>query len=68
MRSEDPNLRGLAVWAVSPILSTVAIECVKQLTEDPAALILYRNGKLAQYSVGQLAREALAWIDQPAKA
>jgi hypothetical protein len=61
MRSEDPYLRGLAVWAVSPILNAAAIDSLQQLVRDPAGLVLFRNGKLAHYSVGQLAREALAY-------
>ena len=68
MRSADPYLRGLAVWAVSPILSAEAIDALQQLARDPAELVLFRNEKLAQYSVGQLAREALALFEQPAKA
>ncbi len=68
LRSEDPYLRGLAVWAVSPILSVEAIDCLQQLTGDPAGLMLYRSGRLAHCSVGQLAREALARVEQPAKA
>jgi hypothetical protein len=68
MRSEDPNLRGLAVWAVNPILNVEAIHRLQQLAHDPAGLLLYRGGELAQYSVGQLAREALAQVEQPAKA
>ena len=68
MRSEDPYLRGLAVWAASPVLSADAIDCLQQLAGDPADLMLYRHGKLTQFSVGQLAREALARVDQPSKA
>ena len=63
MRSEDPNLRGLAVWAVSPMLNAEAIHRLQQLAHDPAGLMLYRGEQLAQYSVGQLAREALAQVD-----
>jgi hypothetical protein len=68
MRSADPYLRGLAVWAVSPILNAEAIDALQQLARDPAELVLFRNEKLAQYSVGQLAREALAPVETPAKA
>ncbi len=60
MRSGDPNLRGLAVWAVSPMLSEEAVHRLRQLAHDPAGLVLYRGGQLIQCSVGQLAREALA--------
>ena len=68
MKSPDPYLRGLAVWAVGPMLNAEAIRFLQQLAGDPAGLMLYRSGKLAQYSVGQLAREALAQVEQPAKA
>jgi hypothetical protein len=64
MNSEDPNLRGRAVWAVSPVLSPEAIRRLQQLAHDPAGLMLYQGGQLAQYSVGQLAREALAKVEQ----
>ena len=68
MDSEDPYLRGLAVWAVSPVLILEAIQRLHQLAHDPARLILYRGGHLFQYSVGQLAREALEQVGQQAKA
>ena len=64
MESEDPNLRGLAVWAVSPQVPVEVIPRLKQLTKDPSELVLYQNGRLGQVSVGQLARSALAAVDQ----
>jgi hypothetical protein len=63
MKSEEPYLRGLAAWAVSPILNAAAIHCLRQLTRDPAELMLYRNGAITQYSVGHLAGEALAQVE-----
>ncbi len=68
MKSEDPNLRGLAVWAVGPVLNPEAIQHLKGLARDPAGLMLYRAGRLLQYSVGRLALEALAKVEQRAKA
>ena len=64
MNSEDPNLRGLAVWAISPVLSPEAIQRLQQLVNDPAGLMLYHGGQLVHYSVGQLAREALTEVEQ----
>jgi hypothetical protein len=64
MKSEDPNLRGLAVWAISPVLSPEAIQRLQQLVNDPAGLMLYHGGQLVHYSVGQLAREALTEVEQ----
>ena len=60
MSSGDPNLRGLAVWAVSPVLNADAIQRLHQLVDDQAGLMLFRSGQLVQYSVGQLAKEGLA--------
>ncbi len=67
MSSEDPNLRGLAVWAVSPVLNTEAIHRLQQIADDQAGLMLYRNGQLVQYSVGQLVQEGLARVEQQVK-
>jgi hypothetical protein len=64
MNSADPNLRGLAVWAVSPVLTVKAVHRLQQLADDQAGLRLYRGGALARYSVGQLAREGLARVEQ----
>jgi hypothetical protein len=59
MESEDPILRGLAVWAVTPMVSAKVIPRLNQLAGDPSMLPLYRDRQLVQYSVGQLAEEAL---------
>jgi hypothetical protein len=59
MESDDPYLRGLAVWAVSPILIDEAIHCLQKLTGDPGALMLFRHGKVSRVTVGQLAEKAL---------
>ena len=67
MDSEDPYLRGLAAWAVSPILIDEAIHRLRKLIRDPGRLILFRNGKIAQHTVGQLAAEAMAQVKQSAK-
>ncbi|MGD8292232.1 MAG: hypothetical protein PVF37_11045 [Desulfobacterales bacterium] len=59
MESDDPYLRGLAVWAVSPILIDEAIHRLQKLTRDPGKLTLYRHGRVARVTVGQLAQKAL---------
>jgi hypothetical protein len=59
MESGDPVLRGLAAWTAGPANSTEAISRLKKLEDDPARLMLYRDGKFEHYTVGQLAREAL---------
>ncbi len=66
MESNDPILRGLAAWAAGPAEDAETIPRLKKLADDPARLMLYRDGKFEQYTVGQLAREALAFINQAA--
>ncbi len=59
MESDDPYLRGLAVWALSPILIDEAIHRLQKLTRDPGELSLYRHGRVSRVTVGQLAEKAL---------
>jgi len=60
MESNDPILRGLAAWAAGPAEDADTIPRLKNLEDDPARLMLYRDGKFEHYTVGQLAREALS--------
>ena len=64
LESEDPHLRGLAAWAAGPAEGAETIPRLKELSDDPSLLMLYRNEKFDHYSVGQLAREALSLISQ----
>lgn len=67
MESKDPNLRGLAVWAVGPIARSETIPRLKQLSRDHARLALYRDGQMVQCTVAQLAQEALAEAENQAR-
>jgi hypothetical protein len=60
LESDDPILRGLAVWAVTPLVTAEMLPRLNELTKDPNRLLLYRSRQLLRYSVGQLAEEALA--------
>lgn len=60
MESADPILRGLAVWATTPIAGTETIPKLQQLAEDRSELCIYSHGRMLRYSVGRLARKALA--------
>jgi len=64
MESIDPILRGLAAWAAGPAEDAETIARLKKLEDDPARLMLYRDGKFDHYTVGQLAQETLAFINQ----
>jgi hypothetical protein len=64
LESKDSNLRGLAAWASGPARAAEAIPRLKELADDPARLMLYRDGSFDDCTVGELAREALLHIDQ----
>ena len=60
LQSNDAHLRGLAVWAVRPVVENKTMPLIKALADDSSRLKIYREGRMAQCSVGQLARELLA--------
>ena len=64
MESDDPILRGLAAWAAGPIAVKETIQQLKSLIKDQGHLTLYRDGRIEQHSVGQLAQEALLTAEQ----
>ncbi len=64
MESGDPILRGLAAWAAGPADGPGTDAGLSRLVDDTSRLMLYRNGEFEHCSVGQLAREALALINQ----
>ena len=67
MESADPNLRGLAAWAAGPVAARESIPRLKKLVPDQGLLTLFRDGQIVQYSVGQLAQEALLTAQQRQK-
>ena len=56
----DPYLRGTAVWAAGPILDEPLRPLVEARLSDKGPLRLYRQMRIADITVGELAREALA--------
>lgn len=60
LESSDPIHRGLAAWAAGPIAFEPTIAKLKELTHDPGHLSLYRDGQIGQYTVSELAQEALS--------
>ncbi|MDO8735867.1 MAG: hypothetical protein Q7K29_02135 [Thermoleophilia bacterium] len=59
LRHEDPEVRGLAVWAASRA-GVEANDTIRAMTGDDSELRLYEEGELVMTTVGALAREALA--------
>ena len=58
--SPDPFLRGLAIWAIGPILSNPLRPLVQAHLSDHAQLNLYRQLTLTRPTVAELAEAALA--------
>jgi hypothetical protein len=63
LESPDLTLRGLAVWAITPIAGRESIPILKQLVNDHGRLSIYSDGRTVRYSVGQLAKDALSAAD-----
>jgi hypothetical protein len=59
LQAEDPYLRGLAAWSSKTLRNKKIDAVLGRLTEDGAKLRIFLDGHLKQYSVGQLAREAM---------
>lgn len=56
----DPYLRGTAVWAAGPILDETLRPLVETRLSDKGPLRLYRQMRITDVTVGELAGEALA--------
>jgi hypothetical protein len=64
MESVDPVLRGLAAWAAGPIAGKETMQQLQHLVQDQGRLTLYRDGRIEQHSVGQLAQKALETVER----
>jgi hypothetical protein len=63
LESDRADLRGLAAWASGPLVEQDTIVLLRRLTGDDSKLVLFREGRLRQFSVGTLAAEALNTIN-----
>jgi hypothetical protein len=68
LRSDDPKLRGLGVWAIGPLANCEILPDIQRLAHDPTGLTLYRKGRIEPTSVGRLARETLAGLSAHSEA
>lgn len=60
LKSQDPALRGLAVWTVGALPTESTRSLIKNLLNDKKKVKLYLDGQLVECSINQLAKEALA--------
>jgi hypothetical protein len=59
LESDHADLRGLAAWACGPLVDRDTIVLLRRLIRDDSKLVLFREGRLAPFSVSELAQEAL---------
>ena len=62
--SSDPVLRGITVWTLGLLGTGAARPHLEGLTRDDTEMTLYLNGVPAAHTVGELAKEALAAIEE----
>jgi len=60
MRSEDAIHRGLAVWTAGALDGGLTKSLLQDLSKDNAVINIFIDMHLIEYTVGQLAREALS--------
>lgn len=60
--SPDPYLRGTAIWAAGPILDDRMRPLIEDRLSDNAPLRIYRQMRMTQPSVAELARAALSRV------
>lgn len=57
--SQDPEVRGLAAWALGPLATSKSTDALSGLTKDDSRVPVYREGELMEESAAELARAAL---------
>lgn len=60
----DPYLRGTAIWASGPIMETSVRSMIERRLADNASLRIFRQMRMTQTTVSELAAEALAFHPQ----
>jgi hypothetical protein len=60
--SPDPYLRGTAIWAATPVLDDRMRSMIKAKRSDDAYLRLYRQMRMTETTVAELANAALTDI------
>jgi hypothetical protein len=58
----DPYLRGISIWAASPILNDAIVPLVEKKQSDEGPLRLYQDQKIDWITVGELARLSLKTV------
>ena len=65
LTSKDAIVRGLAAYTAGSLPNERTSPLLQNLTDDTAEISLFLDGRFARYSVGRLAKDALAIEDRP---
>jgi len=65
LQSPDPYLRGLAVWAAGPIAGKETRRLIQDQVDDTFEITIFRDDRLTDVAIGDLAQEALAVGETP---
>jgi len=60
LTSQDPFLRGLAIWIAGALPSPLMAPYLKKLLNDDTIIKIYLDGQLTEHSISGLARDALS--------
>jgi len=63
LASEDPTVRGLAVWAAGALSVEKNLPFIKRLAEDRTRIKLFVDGEMIEKSIHKLVAEVLSKID-----
>jgi hypothetical protein len=64
LEDTDPTLRGYAAWALGELRYNDVIKSLKELETDENKILIYKEGRLQELTVSQLAEEALRKINK----
>jgi hypothetical protein len=62
LHSGDPYHRGLAAWAAHPLKLELLVDHLRSLCSDPNSIVIYMDGGMEQYGIGDLAAAAIDTI------
>ncbi|MBI5304595.1 MAG: HEAT repeat domain-containing protein [Chloroflexi bacterium] len=60
----SPQTRGMAVWCAGQLRDATAIPALQNLYDDLTRVCVFVDDEMREYSIGDLARDALARLDE----
>jgi hypothetical protein len=64
LSEQDPSIRGYAAWALGYFGYSEIMNDLEELADDETIVTIYRNGRLEEVPVGELAKESMHRLTQ----